>query len=319
MQHSTLKLITALLTTGLPISAKALCNAYPNVQYGVSFPSTITVQKSLPVGGLITSQAFNGPFPNLVFRCGTGMYQVWTGRFSTSMSAPGGEIYHTNVPGIGMRIIQSDNYEPAYSVSLRNGSRTWPSNSTYTHFITTLRAEFYKTGPVTTGTLPGGSLQDSMLDGSRGRILKQLNNAIRFVDPAATCDLAAGDVSRTITLDSVKASAFQNATSAGARNFDLTANCSNASSVTFRFTGTPAVGDTWRFANTGTAAGIALWLYSRIGGANQTLRADGTDSARTVAVYNDRAVLPLGAAYFKTGTVRQGSLASTTTVNITYN
>ncbi|MBN2974623.1 fimbrial protein [Pseudomonas sp. MAFF 301380] len=303
----------------LPITAQALCSAYPNVQYGVSFPATITVSKSLPVGGLITSQAFNGPFPHIVFRCNTGMYQVWTGRFSSSMSAPGGEIFHTNVPGIGMRIIQSDNYEPAYSVSLRNGSRNWPSNSTYTHLITTLRAEFFKTGPVTTGTLHGGSLQDSMLDGSRGRILKQLNNSIRFVDPAATCDLATGDVNRTITLPTIPASALANTPSAGALNFELTAHCRDASNVSFRFSGTPATGDVWRFANTGSAGGIALWLYSRIGGTIQTLRADGTDSARTLAVYNDRAVLPLGAAYFKTNTVRAGTLASTATVNITYN
>lgn len=41
--------------------------------------------------------------------------------------------------------------------------------------------------------------------------------------------------------------------------------------------------------------------------------------ALKVMVSSNRAVLPLGAAYFKTGTVSQGTLASTATVNITYN
>ncbi|TFY89817.1 fimbrial protein [Pseudomonas kairouanensis] len=312
----TIKFSSTLLGLGLPITAQALCSSYPNVQYGVTFPSTITVPKSLPVGGMITSRTFDGPFPRLVFRCGTGMFQTWTGRFSSSSSAPGGEIYHTNVPGIGMRIIQADNYESPYSVSLRNGSKTWPSNSTYTHHITTMRAEFFKMGQVTTGTLSAGNLQDSSLDGSRGRIQKRLNNSIRFVNPVATCDLATGDVNRTITLSTVKVSAFNNAVSAGARNFELTANCSDATNVTFRFTGTPATGNTSLFANTGSARGLGLWLYSRIGGTSQTLSNNGT---RTVAVSGNRAVLPLGAAYHKNGTVSQGTLASTATVNITYN
>ena len=100
----------------------------------------------------------------------------------------------------------------------------------------------------------------------------------------------------------------------------MTANCSDATHVTFRFAGTPAPGHHALFANTGSAGGIGLWLYSRINGGPQTITANGTDSSRTVETSSNKAVLPLTAAYHKTGAaVTQGTLASAVTVSITYN
>ncbi|MGF6098998.1 fimbrial protein [Pseudomonas sp. 18175] len=317
MKHSS-KIILTVLSLGLPISAQALCTGYPNVTYGVNFPDTITVPKSLPVGGMITSRAFNGPFPYMKFYCGAGMVQAYTGRFSSSSSAPGGVIYHTNVPGIGMRVIESDNYEPPFSVPLRNGSKTWWSNTNYIHFVTTLRAEFFKIGPVTNGTLASGNLQDSALDGHRGRIQIRLNNSVRFVNPAATCDLAAGDVNRTITFAPIKTSDLKDVNFAGMRNFELTANCTDATSVTFRFTGTPANGNSLFFANSGSAEGVALWMASNLNGAQQTI-SPNANNVRAVPVSGNRAVLPMLAAYHKNGTVRAGTLISTATISITYN
>jgi len=149
--------------------------------------------------------------------------------------------------------------------------------------------------------VPSGDIfLDRWGSGPNGFLLR-LGNSVRFVRPVATCDLSVG------------------ATSAGARNFELTANCSDAAQVTFRFTGSPAPGNDRLFANTGTAGGIALRLYSRLNGGTQDILANGTDSSRTVAVSANRAVLPLGAAYHKNGTVSQGSLASTATVTLTYN
>lgn len=315
MKHSS-KIILTVLSLGLPLTAQALCTAYPDVQYGVTVKTPIIVSKSLPVGAMITSQAFSGPFPYMKFYCKAGLVQVYTGRFTTSSSAPGGTIYHTNVPGIGMRVIQSDNYETPFSVPLRNGSKIWPSYSYYTHFITTLRAEFFKIGPVTNGTLVSGNIQDSAFDGPRGRMQIRLNNSIQFVNPAATCDLVTGDLNRTITLPTIQASALRDVVYAGERNFELTATCSDATNVTFRFTGSPASGNNQLFANTGTASGVGLWMYSRGGTGYQTI---SNNSTRTVAVSSNRAVLQLGAAYHRNGTVRQGTFVTTATVNITYN
>ncbi|KIH81050.1 fimbrial protein [Pseudomonas batumici] len=140
-----------------------------------------------------------------------------------------------------------------------------------------------------------------------------LNNAVSFVSPTATCNLAPGDVNRTIPLDPVRISNFTGI-STGLKYFDLTANCSNASNVTFRFTGTPEPTNSALFANTsGTARGVALWLHTP----GQTV---SHNSTRTVAVSGNRAVLRMGTEYHKTtGALTKGSLVSTVTVNITYN
>ncbi|OPA94544.1 fimbrial protein [Pseudomonas fluorescens] len=322
MKQST-KFVMTLLLLGLSITAYAepQCTPYVNKSNTVTFANTIPVPTSLPVGAQIASQAFAGPFLPVSMHCYEPITTIIRGRYKEEgISLPGvGVVYRTNVSGIGIRVTATSSNGAVSPVRLTDWFRYRPSGA-YPYNIIGMRAEFYKIGPVTPGTVPSGNLSDETWVGpAAGRIYIGLNNSIRFGDQAATCDLAAGDVNRTITLPSIKVSDLTNATSAGAFDFNLTANCSNASSVTFRFTGTPAANDTWRFANTGTAGGTALWLYSRIGGINQTIRANGTDSTRAVAVSNNRAVLPLGAAYFKTGTVSQGTLASTATVNITYN
>ncbi len=309
--------IGVLLPLGISVSAQAACDRYPSVQHGVSFPATITVPENLPVGRLITSQVFNGPYPTFFMNCPTNTQTVLTGRFTTATSAPGGLIYHTNVPGIGMRVIATLTSGPNLSMKLR--SENLISAAGRLHWgATRLVAEFYKMGPVTTGTLPGGDLHYNNWNGGRGFHRVMLNNAIRFVNPTATCDLATGDVNRTITLPAIQASALRDVVYAGAQSFDLTATCSNAANVTFRFSGSSASGNNLLFANTGSAGGVALWMYSRSTGGSQTI-SPGANNTRTVAVSGNRAVLPLGAAYHKNGTVSQGTLVSTATVNITYN
>ncbi len=314
MKH-TFKLASILLGVGLPFTAFAACDRYPNMQHSVSFPATITVPESLGIGQRITSQVFAGPYPTFYMYCHSPTPTFLTGRFKTSVSAPGGLIYHTDVPGIGMRVMVTLTSGAPYSAKLRTESLV-SAPGRILWGATRLVAEFYKLGPVTTGTLPSGDIQHNNWDGGKGHYRMVLNTSIRFVNPASTCDLAVGDVDRTIPLPTIKVSDLRDAVYAGIYNFDLTANCSSASNVTFRFTGTPAPGNNLLFANTGSASGVALWLASRIGGSTQTISTNGT---RTVAVSGNRAVLPLSAAYHKNGTVGHGTLVSTTTVNITYN
>lgn len=133
---------------------------------------------------------------------------------------------------------------------------------------------------------------------------------------AGTCNLATGDVDRTITLDPVKVSDFDSEPSAGRREFELTAKCeSDVVNAVFTFSGTPDPDSAERFENTGTASGIGLWLKSRV---DETTIAPG--QSRSVAVVAGKAVLLLAAAYYKSSsTVAQGTLKSTLTVDLTYN
>ncbi|MBC2380271.1 type 1 fimbrial protein [Pseudomonas sp. WS 5106] len=148
---------------------------------------------------------------------------------------------------------------------------------------------------------------------------------LRFVGQvnAGTCNLAAGDVNRTITLPTIKISDLASTVYAGAHDFNITADCeSDIRNVIFLFTGTASNGNGALFSNTGTSQGIGLWLADRTGTGHSTIPANGSvpQRSRTIATSSSKAILPLTAAYYKTGSaITQGTLASAVTVSITYN
>lgn len=139
---------------------------------------------------------------------------------------------------------------------------------------------------------------------------------------AGTCNLAAGDENRTITLPTIKVPDLDTSPSAGSLDFEISADCeSDLRNVIFLFTGTASSGNGLLFSNTGTSGGTALWLTSRLPSL-QTIPANGTPAqrSRTVATSGNKAILALRAAYHKTDVaVSQGTLASAVTVSITYN
>ena len=315
-----IKLISTLLTLGLPITAQAECDSYMNSEHSLPLPATVTVPDSLPVGAEIIRRPFNGVVPGRFINCPTPTLISIYGRYS-GLSHPATRSHRTEAPGVGIQIRITNALQVTNIFAFQSGDGASPAGR---HPIfTNAEAVFIKIGPVTGGVVPAGTLfswtQRGPAGGSAGRFLLRLNNPVRFVRPAATCDLAAGDANRTISLDPVQVSAFNNAVTAGAQDFELTANCTDATNVTFSFSGAPAPGNDQLYANTGTASGVALRLYSRINGSPQNIPANGSENTRTLVVSGNRAVLPLGAAYHKNGTVSQGTLVSTATVNITYN
>jgi len=305
-----IKLLWALLALGMPMAAQATCSRYQNDTFTLNLPATFTVPDSLPLGSVITRQAFSGTAPGWTATCFLATRWI-NGRYPNNHNQG---VHPTEVPGVGVAVRMTFNGGGNSLFTLHSipaATATGPVPS-----FTWAEATFYKIGPVTTGTVPAGYFFEQKWTNSSNTFRLQLGSPVRFIRPVATCDLAVGDVSRTIFLPSIKVNDFNNGLTAGAHNFDLSANCSNAANVTFRITGTPAPGNSLLFSNTGSAGGVALWMYSRINGAPATISNNGT---RTLAVSGNRAVLPLGAAYHRNGTVSQGTLVSTVTVNITYN
>ncbi len=146
---------------------------------------------------------------------------------------------------------------------------------------------------------------------------------LRFVGQvnAGTCNLAAGDENRTVTLPTIKIPDLDSSAFAGRFDFEISAECeSDIRNVIFLFTGTADTGNGLLFSNTGTSRGTALWLLSRT--PDSTIAANGTvaQRSRTIATVANKALLPLSAAYHKNGAaITQGTLASAVTVSITYN
>lgn len=319
MKHS-ITCVCLMLLASVPITTHALCDSYSNSQHGLTLPATITVPDSLPLGSEILRQPFNGELPPRFLDCPTPNLIVVIAR-ELGPAEPIALSYPTEAPGVGVVIMITDARGVTNRFALKSGETVGPA--TRVPIFTKAEAIFYKIGPVTGGVMPAGNIFDYRMRDHRNNILGRyqllLDSPVRFVGSTATCDLAAGDVNRTIALDPVQASAFKDAPYAGVRNFELSADCRDAATVTFRFSGTPAPENALLFANTGTATGVALWLYSRINGADRTVTPSGSENERTLAVSGNRAVLPLSAAYHQTGTVSVGTLSSTATVNITYN
>lgn len=316
MKHA-IKLLSTLLALSLPGAVQAACDIYMNSEHGLTLPATIPVPDSLPVGAEILRVPFSGVVPGRFMNCPTYTRVRLYGRYS-GMPVPGTINWYTEAPGVGIRINITDARPQTNTYAFTSGESVLP-NGRHPIF-TNAEAVFLKVGPVTDGVVPAGLIWHYSMLGSGpppGSFRLNINNSIRFIRPAATCDLATGDVNRTILLPAIKTSALRDAVYAGTHNFDLTANCTNAANVTFRFTGTPAPGNSALFANTGTAGGVGLWLSTR--GHTATITPTAPSNTRTVAVSGNRAVLPLSVAYHRTGTVSQGTLVSTATVNITYN
>lgn len=314
MKHL-IKIPSLVLALGLPIAAQATCNRYQNDTFSLNLPATVTVPQSLPVGGVILRQAFSGSAPDEFADC-TVAHATWiTGRYSPGIDPATGS-YPTEAPGVGLRITMkwAGGGQAAFSLVSQGPVNMHGKIPNFT----SAEATFYKIGPVTDGTVPSGNFWVRRWLGVSERFSLRLSSPVRFVRPAATCDLAAGDVNRTIALDPIKVSDLKNANEAGVRNFELTAICTNASRVVFRFSGAPAPGNGLLFANTGNADGVALRLASHLSGVQETI-SPNANNTRTVGVSGNRAILPLSAAYHKNGTVGQGTLVSSATVSITYN
>jgi len=297
----------------------------PNTTQSINF-GTVIVRNSVPLGGIIgeytaTPAARGGSSGTSPYYCYVKGADVslFTTPYDVSQ-----KIYRTNIDGIGIVIATSGNQGwPAITVVAPFGINLYTPALNGNYFSDqNYRVRLIKIADkVSSGNLSTG-LASTFLAGN-GVVMYRLNiTGGTIVGTNPTCDLSAGDVNKTINLDPFQLKNVPVSNSFGERAFPITANCADAKTATFTFTGTPNTigGDTYRFANTGTAKGLAMHLKTTADG--QTIRADGTSglNKRTVDVSNGAAVLNLAAAYWRepAESLTTGSFKSTVTVTLGY-
>lgn len=143
-------------------------------------------------------------------------------------------------------------------------------------------------------------------------------NVTGTIEPG-TCEWVVGDNDKDISLDPIDISAFPASGGVNFKPFRLSLqNCTpDLSSVTFVFSGTSDANDPLRFANIGTAGGVAIQLQSADG---VTIAADGSNSSRTVPVTSGNATISLSAGYWRVAArpLSGGSVSAIALVSMTY-
>ncbi|UUQ67734.1 fimbrial protein [Pseudomonas fuscovaginae UPB0736] len=162
-------------------------------------------------------------------------------------------VYPTGMPGIGIVFKTNGNTQVGAhntitgiqsNITQRRYSQTnlSASNKTYAYEID---YRLIKTGSISSGNIIPRVIARTWWEPVPTNFDPREYNILlgrgTIIAPLPTCDLNVGDTNRTITLDTVRLSNFTGNWLAK-KTFDISANCRNASNVTFRFTGTPATG-----------------------------------------------------------------------------
>lgn len=241
---------------------------------------------------------------------------------------PGGTVYKTNIPGVGILftatpyqlVVDSclpSNYNQPVTLPF---SITWPSTcDAVDGHPTQFTAALIKIGPIQSGACQMAQpVASQTANGTPVYTLQNVTCTIVAQNP--TCEIIAGDVTKTVTLPTVNSLVFQNSQSAGDTPFTITAgNCQSANAATFTFAGTSDAANPVLFKNTGTATGVGVRIYPA-SNTSQTIGANGTNNVQRVNVSGGRAVLSLGAQYYKaSAAVGAGTVSAKATVTATYN
>ncbi|MCP1373099.1 fimbrial protein [Dyella lutea] len=309
-----LVLLAALSLLGLSQSARASCSfdrGSSQGNYYVSVPSSIVNDPGIAVGQVLFTSTATPISPTVYFNCrhrGNG----W-GLVNDVGVTPGTttNLFPSNVPGVGYRILQSGNYIYPYPYFSLDGSSSWYESDAVT-------LEIVKTGTIADGsTLSMGPLVSFEAgSGGSGSIYDaviNLANSLTFTAPA--CQVSTPNVD--VTLPTVSSGAFSGVGSVtGATPFQIRLQCSSGATVRITMTtGTPVGGQTGVIApSSGTTTGVGVQVLSSSGNPVQF----GT-AAVIGATPNGTMTVNYSARYFQTAaTVGPGTLGATATFTLSY-
>lgn len=299
-----------------------------NTQLVLNF-GTVAVPANLKIGDVITTGTSNRTPPyhgNKDCDLDQTLHWVYPLKLFTRLSSLGKGVYDTNLPGVGIVIKTNTYYAGGQTTS---SIQPWPNKDClgFCKMVPTdgssYTVQLIKTGDITAGVINGGLAH--LIDVTSNKWPATVREFSLLLGPitinnAATCTIDAGDVNKIVQLQTVKSSDFNNVAGAGDVGFTLTAdNCQNASLATFTFTGTPDGTNPVLFKNTADATGVGVRIYPA-SDSSQSIGANGTNNVQTAQVSGGKAVLSLGAQFYKTAAaVSAGQVEAKTTVTISYN
>lgn len=309
-----LALLAAISLLGLPQAAHASCSfdrGYSQGTYSVSVPSSIVNDPGIAVGQVLFTSTATPIDQAVYFGCrrnGNG----W-GLVNEVGATPGTttNLFPSNVPGVGYRILQSGNYIYPYPYFSLDGSSSW-----YEADAVTL--EIVKTGTIADGSSLSMGPLVSFRAGSGGNgsiydAVVKLANSLTFTAPA--CQVSTPNID--VTLPTVSSGAFSGVGSVtGATPFQIGLQCSSGATVRITMTtATPVAGQTGVIApSSGTTSGVGVQVLNSSGNPVQF-----GNPAVIGATPNGSMTVNYSARYFQTApAVGPGTLGATATFTLSY-
>lgn len=307
----------------------------PNTQGTVSFspPTTISVPFNTPVGTVLWSSPIASANPPPIYDC---YGSVPFGIANALGVTPGAGVsnFPTGVAGLSYQIIRGGSILYSWPNSTLNAggycqwSNRWQywncnNGSTYTFSVNT-QLNLVKTGQIATGsTLPASTLGYWQYQGLNGDgsispvqiIAFTTTNSVTIVDPACAVTTNPINVSLpTITSNNL---ASIGAT-AGTTAFSIKLNCpSGASGMTLSiqldYNGSASGIQGVLLPTGGTSGGVGVQILSQSGSA-VTFGSPATVGTTVSGSMN----IPYSASYYRTGTVKPGSLTASATFTVSY-
>jgi major type 1 subunit fimbrin (pilin) len=306
----------------------------------LTLPSTLVVPRDAAVGAVLLNVPVATTSATAGFSCSTGstaylIESMYTTQTTTSLS----NVYATNVPGIGIKVIGQNN--PSGALPSPPSVYSWATVTTTGYYtFDSWGYQLIKTGAVTAGTLSfsgavaaswiSSSATSNVAPSSRPNLLSSLyiNGSTSVVTPTCTTPNV------SVVMPTIYQSALKGAgTSAGTTSFNIALNSCPAGMNSIQYEIDPVttvVSSTDAVValdGSSTAAGIGVQLLDNDG--NPLTAANGFQSAATLGTapgsgtYNSSTggdyTIPLKARYYQTGTtVSPGSVSTEMTFTMTY-
>ncbi|WLE58899.1 type 1 fimbrial protein [Burkholderia plantarii] len=317
MTHTGRRLALLVLLLCLAPAARAFClrnPAWGGTRIVMAPGKSFSADPALPVGTVITEGRLTMPVPSKwtrqyvpIGRCPVGTTEI----FAATHPLLSGDLFSTNVPGIGYRLIYPNGWHaPRFIRNVRPGFVLYYPQGDF-------QIQFVKTGPISPGVVPAGRYGYDTVSGYEDFIVFTLNNPIVVTVPS--CHVAAGSAQQTVRFGDVASTDFSGiGTAAGSRPFSIRLRCDDAvSAVGLSFDATPdpsgQPGTLRLGGGDGAATGVGV----------QVLGADGKPihwhQRVALPIASGEARLDMSARYLQTGQEIRGGVANgVMTFTITY-